>query len=149
MSKFKLTAISIALCSNISYADLIRNNDDQIVIDTNTKLMWQDNNVTQVIGGDFKGLEEAIAICRNLDLGGYDDWMVPNINELTSIRNKQYKLKDIFQNTYQDDNYFHISQKEISSTGSDNGGLVYIGFGGEDDGVGGQTYFIRCVRVDE
>lgn len=54
-------------------------NDDGTVTDTVTGLMWQ-----QTEAGEMTW-EKAIDYCETLKLGGYDDWRLPNINELQSI----------------------------------------------------------------
>ena len=61
----------------------IRDNTKEIVIDHQANLMWQDNNNTdQVID---KNWNEAIDYCENLTLGGYNNWHLPNRNELKSL----------------------------------------------------------------
>ena len=56
-------------------------NGDGTVTDTATGLMWQ-----QTEAGEMPW-EEAMAYCENLVLpeGGYDDWRLPNRNELRSL----------------------------------------------------------------
>jgi len=57
----------------------IKNVDGEPVIkDLTTNLYWQKNYV------DY-GWRQGLAYCENLVYGGYDDWRVPNINELVSI----------------------------------------------------------------
>jgi hypothetical protein len=56
-------------------------NGDGTVTDTDTGLMWQ-----QVIASPYyPQWMNAITYCENLVLAGYDDWRLPNINELFSI----------------------------------------------------------------
>lgn len=54
-----------------------RNADKEIVWDKDAELMWydgQDLERTPWVG--------AIKVCENLKFGGYDDWRLPNFNEL-------------------------------------------------------------------
>lgn len=51
-------------------------NDDSTVIDQSTDLMWQRETAGPM---DWK---DAISYCKNLRLGGYDDWRLPTIEEL-------------------------------------------------------------------
>ena len=53
--------------------------DTGIVTDHEYGLQWQDdtNHTDEWLG--------AIDYCENLTLGGYDDWRMPNINELSFI----------------------------------------------------------------
>ena len=54
-------------------------NGDGTVTDTSTGLMWQ-----QQTAGPMTW-EEAISYCEGLSLGGYNDWRLPNRNELQSL----------------------------------------------------------------
>ena len=54
-------------------------NGDGTVTDKGTGLMWQ-----QEESGDMTWAE-ALTYCENLQLAGYDDWRLPNRNELQSI----------------------------------------------------------------
>lgn len=57
----------------------LRDNNDKTVIDVSTGLMWQ-----QTEAGTMTW-EGALAYCESLELAGYDDWRLPNYNELISI----------------------------------------------------------------
>ena len=61
-------------------ANFIRSGD--IVTDSITGLQWQDNSKVKTIRLDW---EEAINYCEDLNFMGYNDWRLPNINELLSI----------------------------------------------------------------
>jgi hypothetical protein len=54
-------------------------NWDGTVTDTNTGLVWQQD------GSTYNTWEEALSYCENLTLAGYNDWRLPNVNELQSI----------------------------------------------------------------
>ena len=43
--------------------------------------MWEDTPNT-IDPNNSKNWNDAIVQCENLDLAGYDDWKLPNINEL-------------------------------------------------------------------
>jgi len=64
-----------------------RNNAKQIVLDASTNLIWQDTADT-VSDTAKKTWSEAVDKCEQLDLGGYSDWRLPNLNELNSITDK-------------------------------------------------------------
>jgi cytochrome c553 len=57
--------------------DLVAKGD--IVIDNNTKLMWEADNA----GG--MRMSEAQQYCGSLEKGGYSDWRIPSIKELQTI----------------------------------------------------------------
>ena len=55
---------------------------DNIVIDKENNLMWQDNDeVTQYLETSVT----AEVYCENMILNGYIDWRVPTLNELINI----------------------------------------------------------------
>ncbi len=56
------------------------NTGDGITIDNNTGLMWE----MIPLGGKLTW-EDAVEYCDNLELGGYDDWRIPTVEELFSI----------------------------------------------------------------
>jgi hypothetical protein len=69
-------------------------NGDGTLTDSCTGLMWQkttadvngDGQVnTELHGADSVSWEEALQYCESLELGGHDDWRLPNVRELESI----------------------------------------------------------------
>ena len=59
-----------------------RHDTYQIVTDTATNLVWQDDNATETTQ---KTWIDAISYCEDLNIGVYSDWRLPNKNELLSI----------------------------------------------------------------
>jgi hypothetical protein len=57
-------------------------NGNGTVIDNVTDLMW-----AQDVSEASMTWEEAVEYCENLELGGYDDWRLPTVKELWSLRN--------------------------------------------------------------
>jgi hypothetical protein len=54
-------------------------NGDGTVTDIQTGLIWQQSEAGAI------PWEEALTYCENLELAGYDDWRLPNCNELQTI----------------------------------------------------------------
>ena len=54
-------------------------NGDGTITDTTTGLMWQQGE------GGVMAWENALTYCENLNLAGYSDWRLPNVNELHSL----------------------------------------------------------------
>jgi hypothetical protein len=64
------------------------NNDDGTVIDISTGLMWQQATAPGIGSGEYPDRytwEQALSYCENLGLADYNDWRLPNRNELQSI----------------------------------------------------------------
>lgn len=57
-----------------------KDNNDGTISDFATGLMWQ-----QADDGQMRDWEEALYYAENLELGGYEDWRLPNAKELQSI----------------------------------------------------------------
>ncbi len=55
-------------------------NGDGTITDSATGLMWQ-----MADDGQTRDWEEALSYAESLELGGYDDWRLPNVKELQSI----------------------------------------------------------------
>ncbi|NWF65785.1 MAG: DUF1566 domain-containing protein [Chloroflexi bacterium] len=62
-----------------NYAD----NHNGTVIDLDTGLVWQQGDAQNDQGGH--SWETALAYCEDLTLGGWDDWRLPNIQEIKTI----------------------------------------------------------------
>lgn len=62
---------------------MIRDNTNEIVLDTQTMLMWDDDYLN--VKRETYTWIEAINLCENLTINGYSDWRLPNINELVTI----------------------------------------------------------------
>ena len=134
----RILLIMIGLSVSI-WADFTRDSTTQIVTDTNTKLQWQDNESVS------NKQTEAIDYCEALTLGGYNDWRLPNQNELRTIVDRSKRnpaISSTFQNVVS--NYYWSSSTVV-------GDEYYawgVGFGnGNDDGYDkSYEYYVRCVR---
>ena len=54
-------------------------NDDSIATDSTTGLIWQTSYASD------KNWQQALSYCKNLTYAGYNDWRLPNRNELASL----------------------------------------------------------------
>ena len=119
-----------------------RDDNKEVVIDSATNLMWQDDSDAKTIK---KNWQEAISYCENLTLGGYNDWYLPNINQLFSIVDtSKYNpaINSIFQNVFSY-NYWSSTTNAFSTYSTwdvDFGN----GFGYWNDKSNG--FYVRCVR---
>jgi len=113
------------------------------VMDKETGLMWQDNS--NIVMKNWSG---AKSYCKNLSLGGYSDWFLPNIDELMSISDKKrYKpaIKKIFKNSK--NNYYWSSSNYKNN--SFLAWIVYFGNGFVICYNKSSKEYVRCVRVGQ
>jgi len=71
-------------CGSSEQEAFSRDDTAQIVTDNKTKLQWQDDKNT---ASDDIVLKwgKAVSYCETLTLGGYSDWRLPNIDELSNL----------------------------------------------------------------
>jgi len=128
--------------SSLSLAEFTRDGD--IVTDSISKLQWQDNAI-----GSKMEWQEAIDYCENtLNLGGYNDWRLPNINELKSIVDRgRYNpaIVNGFENTSSDYYWSSTSTKD----GSYYAWIVRFGDGYVGYSSKNLNNYVRCVRAGE
>ena len=138
----KILLVTIGL-SAMLFAGYTRNGD--IVTDTTTGLQWQDNTEAKTV---IKTWIEAINYCENLTLGGYNDWRLPNINELNSIvdRSKNNPIVGNFTNV-SSGNYW-----SSTTVAGDSNYAWFVDFygGGMENGYNkSNSYYVRCVRAGQ
>lgn len=99
----KILFIATVGISTLS-AEMIRIDTKEVVIDTDRKLMWQDDD--RKYGKDSKELQwhQAINYCDNLVFAGFGDWHLPSLSEANSIKgaydNNSGETHSIIDNTF-------------------------------------------------
>jgi len=83
--------MTIALLTSGLNAEILRDNKNNTVYDSDTGLLWQDYH-------KYGNWEGAIDYCNNLVLAGYDDWRLPTIDELEVLGDKRLQFKELKQN---------------------------------------------------
>ncbi len=133
----------IVIClifSSFAFATLSRSNN--IVTDSKTKLMWQDDNDSQT--QKIKWIK-AIEYCKNLKLDKSNKWRLPSIVELLTIADKTIyspALNPIFKNVTS--SYYWSSSGYRNSTNTV--WLVNFNHGGDIALSKYDPRYIRCVR---
>jgi hypothetical protein len=124
----------------LTYGDYLDNGDGTIT-DQMTGLTWQAMEVLP------KNWEQALAYCQQLDLGGFTDWRLPTIKELSTLVNEQQTNPSI------DTTYFPATRSApywTSTTFTEHPGFAwYVRFDNGleyNGGYKGRRYFVRSVR---
>jgi len=122
----------------------VRDNAKEVVVDTRTNLMWQDDHEAKTLTKTWKG---AIAYCETLTLGGFNDWHLPNYNELYGLADRKRvdpAIDPAFQHV--GDHEYWSSTTAIANTPYAWRVLFYNGY--DLWGKKSDTAYIRCVRDD-
>jgi len=120
---------------------------NEIVTDNTTKLQWQDDAL-----GDKTTWQSAIDRCEALSLGGFEDWRLPNINELSSLINyglNSPSIAVIFQNTASGPYSHYWSSTTNYANNSDYAWYVYFDSGAMGSHTKNGNDYVRCVRAGE
>ncbi len=114
---------------------------DGTVTDTGTGLMWQ-----KADDGTVRSWSDASTYCDNMVVGGYEDWRIPRVDELTTIADySRYSpaIDPAFQSkpSYY---WYWSSSTYAGNTGSAWG--VYFDNGSTNEYNKSSTHYVRCVR---
>ena len=89
-------------------------NADKTVTDRVTGLMWMQEETPLL------KQKEALEYCKNLRLGGYDDWVMPSVKELATLINlnegEEWYYKELFPNTNTKPQGFYQSSTVFGGT---------------------------------
>ena len=148
MCSFKIKTIILAtviLFSISCEAKMIRDSsvtDNQVIFDTASNLMWQDDNDAQI---DTMIWIDAINYCESLDKKSYTNWRLPNINELRTISDDSKAspaTSSVFLNV-SDEKYWSST---TSSGKKDYAWQIDFATSAEDYISKSTAIHIRCVR---
>lgn len=137
----KTLFLLFCLFAVIANGDVMRIDSKEVVIDTNTKLMWQDSRDVERVNQHWGGAKE---YCENLIFAGYSDWRLPIMDDFFSIRDEKRKsiaitagFKNVTPNQYWS-----------SSNVYDSGYAWNMNFENGDDSVQlkSSNFYVRCVR---
>jgi hypothetical protein len=125
-------------------ADFLRKSNG-IVVDTQTKLEWQDSYAKNGDKVVLMKWDEAKAYCDALDLGGKTDWRLPNVEALSSIADISRvdpAVADGFIKT--------VSLAYWTSTENESDKkealTIFFDYAYESTSSKNETQYVRCVR---
>ena len=152
MCTFKIKSIIISVfiifCLNIE-AKMIRDSsvaDNQVIFDTASYLMWQDDNDAVFYERTWI---DAITYCENLDKKSYTNWRLPNINELRTISDDTKvspAISSIFLNTKNNKYWSSTSSSVNGGTIKNYAWIINFDTSAEDFVGKTNTLYVRCVR---
>lgn len=144
----------VMIVSTVLAADFTRNPENQTVYDPQTDLTWLDTNDTTV----RVSWADAIAACNTLDHAGFQDWRLPNFNELISMLDLTHTQPSldpafVFWDTFDGCGESCVSTLYWSSTTYESDGGFTRAYAVDFNEVSGvafsksyNTLFYRCVR---
>ena len=106
-------------------------------LDTKTGLMWQGETQEEMTWDD------AMEYAEDLSEGGYDDWRLPTIEELTTLIDYTQTLPATNIPNIRS-SYYWSSTTSASSTSNAWG--VYFYYGNVNGYVKSDSLYVRCVR---
>ena len=124
-------------------AEITRDDNLEIITDSTMQLMWQDDAVSATT--TWQG---AIDRCENLSLGTYNDWRLPNINELKTIMDRNKigpAIVSTFANT-SSSNYWSSTTYERDKHSA---WYIYFFDGSVSNNAKEYSLYVRCVRGGE
>jgi len=119
-------------------------NGDATVTDTSTGLMWQQETAKQVT--EAQGWQQWPTYCETLSLAGYDDWRLPNINELQSLVDHSKDSPAINTVAFPDTKAFYYWSSTTYNADFRYAWYVYFSNGFIGKYEKSQTYYVRAVR---
>ena len=142
--------LSLLLLISLVKAELIRDDIKEIVLDTRTNLMWQDNSAVRydvsISKNNRKTWPQAISYCENLNFASFTDWKLPNINELFYMASRETHnpaLSEVFKNV---SNTYYWSSTTYAQ---DSENAWRVDFSTGENGKSSKVYtsnYVRCVR---
>ena len=124
-------------------ADFSKSGD--VVSDSTTGLEWQDNSDTN---GTQRTWQAAIDYCEDLSLESYNDWRLPNINELKTLIDKSKFDPAIKSDVFVYVTYYYWSSTSIVGF-EDDAWFVNFGDGAVFGSNKDNNRYVCCVRDGE
>ncbi len=136
-SKIVMALMAMMVMSSVVMGAIERIDSKEAVLDTDTKLLWQDNSDVTTIKKDLQGAKE---FCKNLNLAGYNDWVLPDKDTIEALYLKKNSLKngfsDLFWTSTSDGEHYNNSKLSW---------VIDFNFGKASIRYDSDSYGVRCV----
>jgi len=148
MCSFKIKSIIIVISIFFTLtidAKMIRDVsvvDNQVIFDTTSNLMWQDDNDATL---NTKSWIDAITYCEGLSKKSYINWRLPNINELRTISDDN-KYNPSISNVFQNIKSNRYWSSTTASSKKNYAWVVNFNTSSEDYISKSTEIYVRCVR---
>jgi hypothetical protein len=138
-----LLASLLVIVSSPARAALVDNHDGTVT-DTETGLMWQ-----QASTSGYYFWQEALLYAEFLSLAGYDDWRLPNRNELQSIVDYAHYNPTINTSVFPGTASSYYWSSTTYANGYINAWVVSFNYGNLDDSDKWEQHHVRAVRGEQ
>jgi hypothetical protein len=127
----------------------------ETVVDNLTGLVWQ-RTLPELYPGCSGGLPagsvcnwtNAVNYCDSLDYGGFADWRLPSVEELSTIPDYGKNIPAIDAAVFPDTPPSYFWTSTVHSVQTDYAWVTYFNDGNADRYLKTKNYFARCVRGD-
>lgn len=136
--------IEVSKSTNMTQSTIKLQRDDtnEVVIDANKRLMWQDDMAVKTTKKDYNA---AVSYCANLMFAGFSDWRLPLRKELLSIVDMTRYNPSIQKGfKYVQAEYYWSNSLYVSATA--NVWQVSFAYGHDYWGTKDTMLYVRCVR---
>ena len=136
------TLLFITGLVTFSSAQLI-NESKNIIKDTKTNYLWQDNKAVKMELRDFKN---AVNYCKNLELDGQKGWKLPGFGELFSLVDTKSYNPTLFKGfkNFASDNYW--TTKMFGHGASHEAFVIDFKSGAFNRQLMDEKFFVRCCK---
>ena len=135
----KKTLLSLFVIATLANSEMIRFPDKEVVLDTDSNLMWQDSIDAKTVQKEW---DKALEYCSNLNLNGITGWKLPDKYDLEEL----YKKKKANLLTNVDDSFWFSEYWTSSRYSSDKAWLVFPSNGDSYANLVSWSSNIRCVK---
>ena len=135
--------VVIALISVILLnATMTRDSKKEVVYDNHTDLLWQDDKSVRTVKKSWQG---AVEYCEKLAFRGYNDWRLPDIDELLEITDDT-KYNPAIKKAFKNVSFRGYWSRSSSVHANNDAWIVDFMDGSDYYSHRSYEYLVRCVR---